>query len=316
MIAAMFHVKHRACAGKRGSGRGQDGSGRGLGGASRGLKAAALALCAVLAACSSPEDVAEKTGVGKATANASAMASGNGATATATATGASAPGAVTFEDNASKGPAAREFAYGWPAEASAIPALAARFTAERANLLAEQKSEWDEAMREFAGQDCVSCVNRGFEKTWEVVADLPRFVSFSAGFYVYSGGAHGNSGHDALLWDRDAKAALDPKALFRSEAALQDALGDPWCKALKAERMKRMGADFSEDSIFACPPIADLTLLPGSSNKETFNRIGLLAAPYVAGSYAEGTYEVTLPVTTKLLGAVKPEYKAAFALGK
>ena len=52
-----------------------------------------------------------------------------------------------------------------------------------------------------------------------------RFLSLSADMYFYSGGAHGNSGFDALVWDREGQAFFDPKALFRSEAALQDALG-------------------------------------------------------------------------------------------
>jgi hypothetical protein len=134
--------------------------------------------------------------------------------------------------------------------------------------------------------------------------------------YFYTGGAHGNSGFDALVWDREAGAALAPEALFRSEAALQDALGGAWCKALNAEKRKRMGGDFSEDSFFPCPPIADLTVLLGSSDKQRFNRIGLIAAPYVAGSYAEGPYEITLPVSPAVLAAVKPEYKAAFASPK
>ena len=97
---------------------------------------------------------------------------------------------------------------------------------------------------------------------------------------------------------------------------MQEALGEAWCKDLKAERMKRLGENYSEDGIFTCPPIADLTLLPGSSNKQSFDRIGLLAAPYVAGSYVEGTYEVALPVSPKVLAAVKPEYTSAFALAK
>jgi hypothetical protein len=264
------------------------------------------ALGVLLTGCSSPEEVAKGTGaVAAATASAAASA-----------TASSTAGPVAFADSASKDDSAREFAYSWPAEVSAVPALADRFTAERDQLLAEQKTEWAEAVAEFAGQDCVACTNRSFEKTWEVVADLPRFLSLSASFYAYTGGAHGNGAYDALVWHREAKAAMDPKALFRSEAALQEALGDSWCKALKGERMKRLGADYSEDGIFTCPPIADLTLLLGSSNKQTFNRIGLLAAPYVAGSYAEGTYEVTLPVTPAVLAAVKPEYKAAFALAK
>ena len=273
------------------------------------LRAGVPALLAglVLAGCSSPEALAESAGVTTTTT----------ANATASAGTAAAPAkAVTFTDNSGKDDAAREFSYAWPAEVSAVPALVQRFTAERDKLLAEQKTEWAEAVAEFAGQDCVACTNRSFEKSWEVVSDLPRFLSLSASFYAYTGGAHGNGAYDALIWDREAKAAMDPKALFVSEAALQDALGDAWCKALKAERMKRMGADFSDDGFFGCPAITDLTLLLGSSDKQRFNRIGLLAAPYVAGSYAEGTYEVTLPVTRQVLAAVKPEYKAAFAPAK
>ena len=265
------------------------------------------ALAALLAGCSSPEEVAKGTGV-------AAQASASAAPAATAA--AAAPGAVAFTDNQGKDDAAREFSYSWPAEVSAVPALARRLTAERDKLLAEQKAEWEEAKREFAGEDCVACINRSFEKSWEVVADLPRFLSLSATFYVYSGGAHGNGAFDALVWDREAQAFFDPKALFCSEAALQDALGETWCKALKAERMKRLGEDYYEDGIFTCPAIADLTVLAGSSDKRRFDRIGLLAAPYVAGAYAEGSYEVTLPVTPKVLAAVKPEYKAAFALGK
>ncbi|MFN4019552.1 MAG: PdaC/SigV domain-containing protein [Erythrobacter sp.] len=267
-----------------------------------GVMLAALAL----AACSSPEEVAKDTGV-------AAKAS---ASATSAETAAAAPGPVAFTDNQGKDEAAREFSYSWPAEVSAVPALARHFTAERDQLLGEQKAEWAEAVAEFAGEDCVACTNRAFEKRWEVVADLPRFLSLSATFYVYSGGAHGTGAFDALVWDREAQAFFDPKALFRSEAALQDALGAPWCKALKAERMKRLEEDYSEDSVFTCPAIADLTVLVGSSDKRRFDRIGLLAAPYVAGPYAEGSYEVTLPVSAKVLDAVKPEYKPAFALGK
>ena len=56
------------------------------------------------------------------------------------------------------------------------------------------------------------------------------------------------------------------------------------------------------------------TVILGSSNKQTFDRIGILVAPYEAGPYAEGDYEVTLPVTQAVLAAVKPEYRAAFSL--
>ena len=298
----MFHMKHHARRGLealwRGSGGGLERSGGGLA-----LAGAVL----LLAGCSSPEDVAAAT------------APAEGATASATASApatAEKPAAVAFEDNAEKDGGTREFAYKWPAAVSAIPALAERLTAERTKALGEQKTDWDASLADFAGEDCVSCKTLSFAKEWKVVADLPRYLSLSAEMYFYTGGAHGNSGFDALVWDREAGAAISPVDMFTSEAALQDALGAPWCKALNAERMKRMGADFTDDGFFSCPPIADLTLLVGSSDKRAFNRIGLIAAPYVAGSYAEGAYEVTLPVTPAVLAAVKPAYKAAFATGK
>ena len=271
------------------------------------LRAAAGAMGLVLAACSSPEEVAQRTGVAKANASA--------ATATASAS-ADPAGAVAFTDNAEKDGGSREFAYAWPAAVSAIPALAERFTAERDKALAEQKADWTSALEEFPGEDCISCKNLSFSKEWKVVADLPRYLSLSADMYFYTGGAHGNSGFDALVWDRETGAAIAPATMFTSDAALQDALGQAWCAALAKQKKARLGADYSDNGFFPCPPIADLAVLPGSSDKRAFNRIGLIAAPYVAGSYAEGAYEVTLPVTPKVLAAVKPEYRPAFALGK
>jgi hypothetical protein len=291
-VREMFHVKHHP--------GGDDHATTRL----RHCAAMALTLL-MLAACSSPDDIAAQTAAGSPE---------QAATKPGAAPALAEP--VAFSDVAYQGTAERDFTYGWPAEVSAVPALVERFTAERDTLLTEQKDEWTQSLREFGDSDCFACVNRSYDKTWAVVADLPRFLSLSASFHAYTGGAHGNGAYNALVWDRQAKAAFDPKAMFRSDQALQDALGAPWCTALRAERKQRMGEDFSDDGFFQCPPIADLTVLVGSSDKRAFNRIGLLAAPYVAGSYAEGTYEVTLPVTAKVLDAVKPEYREAFALAK
>lgn len=231
----------------------------------------------------------------------------------------SAPGAaaaVTFENNDQRGEYAREFAYTWPAAVSGVPQLVSRFSAERDAALAEQKEDFASALREFADQDCVGCINRGYAKDWAVVADLPRFLSLSATVYAFTGGAHPNGTYDALVWDREAGKALAAADFFTSEAALQQALGARWCAGLRKERTKRLEEDYGEDPTFPCPPIKDLVVLPGSAGKQAFDRIGLLAAPYVAGSYAEGGYEVTLPVTKEVIAAVKPEYRAYFALPK
>ena len=314
----MFHVKHEGKAGLAGVWQGSGGGlaptlrrlGRGEGALCAGWPA--LAAIALLAACSSPDEIADKAGL--------AATPAADAAATPAAPPTPAAGAVAFTDNESKGSgdnaAKRDFAYSWPAEVAAVPELVTQFTAERDKLLADQKAEWQDALKEFGDSDCVACVNRDLQKTWEVVADLPGYLSLSQAFYEYSGGAHGNSGSGGLVWDRTAKQALAPEDLFASEKAMQDVLGTRFCKLLKAERRKRLGADVGEDSTFPCPPIKDLTVLLGSKGKTRFDRIGLIADPYVAGSYAEGQYEFTIPVTAEVLSAVKPRYRDAFAKGE
>ncbi|MCM0000971.1 MAG: DUF4163 domain-containing protein [Erythrobacter sp.] len=233
------------------------------------------------------------------------------------------PGTVTFKDTETRTVAgseiARAFSYTWPAEVAAVPALVRRFTADRAALLAEQKVDFSEGLSLADPEGCFGC-NRDLARDWAVIADTSRFLVLSGSLYVYSGGAHGNTGFDALVWDRKARKAFESSKMFRSEAALQAALGAPWCAALRAERAERLGEEASaimdEDDIFPCPPIENLQIYPASSDGQRFDRIDLLAGQYVAGSYAEGVYEVTLPVTPEVLAAVKPRYRAAFTLGK
>jgi hypothetical protein len=151
--------------------------------------------------------------------------------------------------------------------------------------------------------------------TWEVVTETPRFLSLSGESWSYTGGAHGNGNARALLWDKTAHRRLESKAVFVSPAALQDVLGPAWCRWIKAERMRKMGVPAQADDPFAkCPLVSELTLLLGSSTRRKIDRIGLIADPYVAGSYAEGSYEMSLPVTAALLRAVKPAYRDAFAV--
>jgi hypothetical protein len=233
------------------------------------------------------------------------------------------PGTVQFSDTETRTVAGsevgRDFTYLWPAEVAAVPALVRRFTAERADLLADQKADFVEGFQWADAEGCFGC-NRSMAREWTVIADVPRFLVLSGSLYIYSGGAHGNTGFEALVWDRKAKKAFDSRRMFRSKAALQAALGEGWCAGLKAERTARLGEEASavmdEDDIFPCPPIAELQIYPASSDGQRFDRIELLAGQYVAGSYAEGIYEVTLPVTAQVLAAVRPQYRAAFALGK
>lgn len=152
--------------------------------------------------------------------------------------------------------------------------------------------------------------------SWEVVADLPNWLSLSAALDSYQGGAHPNYGFDTIVWDKERARPLEPIAFFTSAEALDDALGQRLCDALNAERAERRGMPVEEgstDSFDSCIKPDETNLLLGSSNGTTFNRIGIQIAPYLAGPYAEGSYEFTFTMDQDLFAIVKPEYRDAFS---
>lgn len=207
-----------------------------------------------------------------------------------------------------------DFDYRYPSQVARIAPLKAWIEADKAKLRATTAAE-AAAFRRETRRDGSPFRKYDASKIWQVVADTPRFLSLSVSVYGYSGGAHGSTGSGGRLWDRRAGRRLDPKAVFVSLPALQAAVTKPWCEWLQRERVRRLGTASSKDDIFGkCPGVKDLTVLLGSSNGTAFDRVGLIADQYVAGSYAEGQYEATLPVTPAVLGAVKPEYRAAFAV--
>lgn len=208
-----------------------------------------------------------------------------------------------------------EFSFSYPDAAAAIPGLRDLFDGQ----LAEARSQLASSSRDdqkSAKQESYPYLQHSFSAKWDVVADLPGWLSLSAQVYTFSGGAHGMSNFDSLLWDRRADVARKPRDLFTSADALRAAIQGPFCDALDKERAKRRGEPVQRDSgqMFSecIDPLAE-TLILGSSNHQTFDRIGVLVAPYEAGPYAEGTYEVTLPVTGKVMAVLKPQYRSGFS---
>lgn len=210
-----------------------------------------------------------------------------------------------------------EFAYAYPDAAAAIPDLKAlldqRLDAAKADLISTAKSD-----RAEAAKDGFPYHAHSFQAGWKVVTNLPDFLSLSSDIYTYSGGAHGMSAFDTLVWDRRTGEARDPQAFFASKDALRNAIQPAFCDALDKQREKKRGEPVQRGSgqmFTECiDPVAS-TLILGSANGRTFDRIGILVGPYEAGPYAEGPYEVTLPVTARVIAAVKPQYKGSFSPG-
>lgn len=211
-----------------------------------------------------------------------------------------------------------EFKYAWPAAAAAYPGLNDLLDRKLAAAQAEvAKGAKDE--KQAAEQDGFPYRKHSSETDWKVVTRIPGWLSLSSDSYFYTGGAHGMSMSDAVLWDEKAGAARKVADLFTSEGALRSAIQSDFCNALDKERSKRRGAPVNRaggEMFSECiDPLAS-TLILGSSNRETFDRIGVLIAPYEAGPYAEGAYEVTLPVSAALMRALKPQYRTSFSPGR
>ncbi|WP_300397859.1 DUF4163 domain-containing protein [uncultured Sphingobium sp.] len=206
-----------------------------------------------------------------------------------------------------------EFAYAYPAEAAAIPALVDKFRkamdAGKADAL------------KMAREDSESAKKAGYpfrphslETEWTVAADTRRFLSLRSQTYVYTGGAHGMTGYDTVLWDKERQRETSVKALMTSPTAFAAAIRDRFCAELDKQRAEKRGEPVvaGDDDFTKCIDPLDQVLVPASKDSKLIDSMTVIIGPYSAGPYAEGTYEVTIPVNAAMRKAIKTEYQDAF----
>lgn len=206
-----------------------------------------------------------------------------------------------------------EFAYAYPRDAAAIPELAAWLDSDRgtrrdALIAAAQRDKAAAAEGDYPYRA------HSHLQAWQRVTSTPRFLSLSAEIQTYTGGAHGMTAFDTLLWDRNRRKRLKPLDLFTSGEAFDAAIGDAFCAGIKrAKAAKGIAADEAPDSVFAkCPPASAQTIWLGSSDGRYLDRVTIAIAPYEVGPYAEGSYKVNVPMSGALVRTVKDEYARDF----
>ncbi len=201
------------------------------------------------------------------------------------------------------------FTYSYPAAAAAIPPLRVRLEADLAAAKARLRKEATAAQAQ-AALDGYPYHAWYWSQKWSVVTDLPLWLSLSAEYGNYTGGAHGMYWFGSMLWDKAARVPL-----FTSKQALSAAIRAPFCAALDQQRARKRAAQpqaGSKGEFDACIDPVKQTVIVGSRGGQGFDRIGILVPPYEAGPYAEGSYEVTVPVTAAVMKAIKPQYRASF----
>jgi hypothetical protein len=206
-----------------------------------------------------------------------------------------------------------EFAYSYPKDAAEIPKLAEWLDKDRATrrdaLTAESRR--DQALAQKEG---FPYRPHSHLQTWQRVTNTPRFLSLSSEIDSYTGGAHGMTNFETLIWDRNHAARLKPLDLFTSGEAFDAAIRDDFCAAIKrGKAAKGMPPPDEPDSVFAkCPPASAQTVWLGSSDGRHLDRMTIAIAPYEIGAYAEGDYRINVPVTAALVRVVKPEFASEF----
>lgn len=266
----------------------------------------ALLATLILSGCSNETDI--RAVERNSTTNAAAAARFAGRMA---ASSMPASSAKAFEQNEKTD--LLEFLYAYPAQAAAIPALVSKFdkamTVTKADAL------------KMAQDDSKSAKQSGFpfhthslETRWSVKADTARFLSLESETYVFTGGAHGMTGYETILWDKARHRETSMAAVMTSSSAFAAAIHDGFCDGLDKARAEKRGAPVvrGDDEFTQCIDPMKEVMVPTSKDGKLIDAITVVIGPYSAGPYAEGSYDVVLPVDAAMRAAIKTEYQDGF----
>ena len=277
------------------------------------IRMSLLALPLLLAGCGSPAPKADQQ---SSAASASAVTPAPAPLASPVSVSLPQAGPVALAEKTEL----LDFKYSWPAAAAKIPALDARL---RADARTTQQHMKNQAAKAKSESETGSFPFHSYETSneWNVEGDTPKLLALRDSFYEYTGGAHGMSGFQFILWDRAIGHDITTLDLFADKTAAMASLKQAFCPALNRERAKRRGAPVppsdggTDDWMNGCPDLAKQVLIPGDVKRGRFTTIHVLIGPYEAGPYAEGTYDIVLPITRSLLALAKPSYAEALATG-
>lgn len=188
-------------------------------------------------------------------------------------------------------------------EAATQPALLAGLRGEALKAATSAKAE--------ASRDAADAAKSGFPfrryesiSDWSLAADTPRLLALVSESYAFTGGAHGNTGYAAKIWDKTARKSVPFSALFTDWAKARALIEPAYCAALATEQKARGG-----NPVNNCPKFADQPIVPWAGLASRAMQLRVLLGPYTAGSYAEGSYLITLPWPEGIKPLVKPAYR-------
>lgn len=199
----------------------------------------------------------------------------------------------------------------------AHPELRARLYGDGMTAIREFEAEVRKARIDEGGE-----LNSDMDLTlrWDAPVETARLVSSDGMVWSFTGGAHGNPGFHAILWDRQGRREIKPAELFRADVD-QAKLDHALCDAINAAKAARGGdqawdpapyRDQQGEDLWVCPAALEtpFSLAPGT----TAGRAGglvFLIGPYIVGPYAEGVYTAVVPAAA-VSALLSPEWVDQF----
>ncbi|HEX8192069.1 MAG TPA: hypothetical protein VF552_04150 [Allosphingosinicella sp.] len=197
------------------------------------------------------------------------------------------------------------FAFAYPRVAAELPGLARELDARRGA-----------AREEFATLEAYAAEHQEgrfyHQEVYRFDADRPEFVALRARIDEYAGGAHPWSGTRALIWDRGGDRQVAFADLFADPAAARAEIARLYCPAIVAVRRRKAEESGGRFSGGCGEPPEDGSPVGGADGRIDTLRL----SPGEMDGYASGPYEVLIPVTPRLLQALKPRYRAAFRVSR
>lgn len=157
---------------------------------------------------------------------------------------------------------------------------------------------------------------------WTLAAKAGDLISLEGFTSAYTGGAHGNYGTDARIYDlASGKEVFLRDLLADPDAAMQDALPVVLSEIARLRSEKAGGGGSEEtfrgeaaDAVSADSLMGAEIGLVASTQDNAFGGFVVHFAPYEIASYAEGAYKVVVPQTV-IHQFLKPQYAGLFAGG-
>jgi hypothetical protein len=184
----------------------------------------------------------------------------------------------------------------------ALPAGIARYPELHAKLFNDGKQELLDFLKQ-AIEDRRRFADKGVSQptpyerrvVWTITAVTPHLISLRDAWFDDTGGVHPNHGSEVLLWDRVRNVMLLQGELFKPDADAT-AVDAALCRAATRAKAARVGP--SDPKSWACPTFSDShAVLVPSTRPYRIGGMMFLFDPYVIGAYAEGDYEVLVPLS-------------------